>query len=62
MIPTAEEFLDTEEYYKVCNNYETRTALIEFAKLHVQEALKQASERKTYGILVVPLNFKFLYK
>lgn len=44
MIPTAEEFLATEEYYKVENDYETQKALIEFAKLHVETALKAATE------------------
>lgn len=43
MIPTAEEWLK--------NNYEANAInpniLIEFAKLHVTEALKQASESKS---------------
>jgi hypothetical protein len=28
---------------------------IEFAKMHVREALKRASQLKTYGMMVVPL-------
>jgi hypothetical protein len=44
MIPTAEEFL------KECQSnphkgWSTRKAIIEFAKLHVEKALKAASEK-----------------
>ena len=39
MIPTAEEILDTDKGWK----NSTAELMIEFAKLHVTEALKQAS-------------------
>ena len=41
MIPTAEEFLETDKDW----NRTTAQMMIEFAKLHVEEALKQASEQ-----------------
>ena len=40
---TAEEFL--KENYKVKVGVTIEEAMIEFAKMHVQEALKQASEK-----------------
>jgi hypothetical protein len=44
MIPTAEE-----TYYKITgciiNHGDVKTAMIEFAKLHVEAALKEASEK-----------------
>jgi len=40
MIPTAEEFLDQEEYYSVSNDFDTQQAMVKFAKLHV-EAFRQ---------------------
>jgi hypothetical protein len=53
-IPTAEEFLQTHpqisHYYDdktnrmVCFDDDVKTAMIEFAKLHVEAALKKASE------------------
>lgn len=42
---TADEFLDQEQYYKVFNDHPTKEAMIEFAKLHVEAALKAASEK-----------------
>ena len=44
---TAEEFLkNNEEYYmEIEESPEIFEMMIEFAKLHVQEALKQASEK-----------------
>ena len=47
-LPTAEEFL--KQYQKGADSFcvtkgEAINKLIEFAKLHVQEALKQASEK-----------------
>ena len=42
---TAEEFINCEQYYRVTPNYDTINAMIEFAKLHVEEALKVASEK-----------------
>ena len=44
-IPTAEEFLNSEEYYSVSNDYDTQKAMIKFAKLHVEKALEAASEK-----------------
>ena len=49
---TAEEFLIEKEYplYNESGGlgmYYVREAMIEFAKMHVQEALKQASENAT---------------
>ena len=41
MIPTAEEFLETDKDW----NRTTAQMMIEFAKMHVEEALKQASEQ-----------------
>ena len=47
---TAEKFL-IKKNYPLCNNfgglgmYYVKEAMIEFAKMHVQEALKQASEK-----------------
>lgn len=34
-IPTAEEFINCEEYWRVIPNYDTIHAMIEFTKLHV---------------------------
>ena len=47
---TAEEFLIEKEYplyneFGGLGMYYVKEAMIEFAKLHVQEALKQASEK-----------------
>jgi hypothetical protein len=42
---TAEQFLDQEEYYSVVNDFDTHQAMIKFAKLHVEAALKTASEK-----------------
>ena len=47
---TAEEFLIEKEYplyneFGGLGMYYVREAMIEFAKMHVQEALKQASEK-----------------
>jgi hypothetical protein len=51
-IPTADEFLNKEYYLIVLDSKDTwvnvgdmERAMIEFAKLHVIEALKAASER-----------------
>ena len=46
-IPTAEELLKQEQFYAVTSGdeYEIAQAMIEFAKLHVEAALKQASEK-----------------
>ncbi len=43
-IPTAQEFLNVALHNEVHNNYDTRYAMIEFARLHVKEALKMASD------------------
>ena len=49
---TAEEFLIEKEYplyneFGGLGMYYVKEAMIEFAKMHVQEALKQASENAT---------------
>lgn len=43
-IKTAEEFLNTEEYYSVSNDFDTRVAMIAFAKYHVKMALQESLE------------------
>ena len=45
-LPTAEEFLQQEQFYAVTSGdeYEIAQAMIEFAKLHVQAALESASK------------------
>lgn len=42
MIPTAEEFMNSKNYWHSEDYY---SLLIEFAKLHVEAALKAASEK-----------------
>lgn len=42
-IPTAEEFALQDGWHKVIDHV-TKTRMVEFAKLHVQAALKVASE------------------
>ncbi len=44
MIPNAEEFLFQEEYYQCSSgdSDEIKNVMIDFAKLHVQAALKEA--------------------
>lgn len=56
MIPTAENFFIPIYAYH-CNEYaevilveKAREKMIEFAKLHVTEALKQANEKATINI------------
>jgi hypothetical protein len=52
-IPTAEELIETDYYHlhldtdSICLG-SIETAMIEFAKLHVEEALKEASEKADY--------------
>lgn len=43
-IPTAEEYLASKQYDWV-EDINTTECMIEFAKLHVQQALKEASEK-----------------
>ena len=50
MIPTAEEFLKMCSKNRHGNLLNPSEDLIEFAKLHVTEALKQASEKLTMKI------------
>ena len=54
MIPTAEEVFNNFVDFKICSLKEytskiltndTKLAMIEFAKLHVQAALKEAAEK-----------------
>lgn len=42
---TAEEFLDSQHNIIPSTEFDIRKVMIEFAKLHVEEALKQASEK-----------------
>lgn len=44
-IPTVEEFLDNPKYVQDNHQYNTKLAMIEFAKLHVEAALKEATEK-----------------
>lgn len=46
-ILTAEEFLNQEEYYSVSNDFDTQQSMIEFAKIHVKEALKEVNKITT---------------
>jgi uncharacterized protein YlzI (FlbEa/FlbD family) len=46
--PTAEEFLNTEEYSSVFNDYDTHIAMIDFAKLHVEAALEEVQNKLEY--------------
>lgn len=46
MIPTAEEFLESKVFNKT--KAEIAIIMIEFAKLHVEAALKAASEKVNY--------------
>jgi hypothetical protein len=41
---TAQEFINTEEYWRVSQDIDTIRAMIQFAKYHVEKALKFASE------------------
>lgn len=54
IIPTAEEFLE-DNLSNPTKGWSEKKRLIEFAKLHVEAALKTASKKTTYGMLVVPL-------
>lgn len=47
--PTAREFYDAHD------SDDAVVMMIDFAKMHVEAALKAASEKKTHGMLVVPL-------
>lgn len=44
-IPTAEEFLNQKPFLNGMTRMDQRIAMIEFAKLHVEAALKEASEK-----------------
>jgi hypothetical protein len=46
-LPTAEEFLK-EAQSNPSKGWTTRKAMIEFAKLHVEQALKEASKKSKY--------------
>jgi hypothetical protein len=61
-IPTADEFqrnYSIEYYdeggYQGVEEEEVSKMLIDFAKLHIEAALKVATAKKTYGMMVVPL-------
>lgn len=51
MIPTSEDFLKMCSKNRHGNLLNPREDLIEFAKLHVTEALKQASEKAEINVL-----------
>jgi hypothetical protein len=44
-IPTAEEFLDLQHETVLSIKFDIRQVMIEFAKLHVEAALKEAIEK-----------------
>ncbi len=44
MVMTAEEFLRQKPFINGMTRYDQQIAMIEFAKLHVEQALKEASE------------------
>ena len=57
MIPTAEEIIlnhcntktnDYGTFFSSISDIQCRNAMIEFAKLHVEQALKEASEKATW--------------
>jgi hypothetical protein len=43
-LPTAEEFLESQHETVPNIEFDIRQVMIEFAKLHVEQALKEASE------------------
>jgi hypothetical protein len=45
MVQTAEEFLRQKPFINGMTWYDQQIAMIEFAKLHVEAALKEASEK-----------------
>lgn len=55
MIPTAEEFCNDMRYV----TYSLDEKLITFAKMHVEEALKQASEKATAGQEFIDMGGEF---
>ena len=60
-IPTAEEFALQDGYDKVISHV-TETRMIEFAKLHVQAALEEASEKATLNVSTNDWQQKFVDK
>ena len=44
-IPTAEEFLNQKPFINGMTRLDQITAMIEFTKLHVEQALREASEK-----------------
>ena len=54
-IPTAEEFYKQTTGCTI-NHGDVKTAMIEFAKLHVEAALKAASEKATSSAFYSPDN------
>jgi hypothetical protein len=64
-IPTAKELIETDYYHlhldtdSICLG-SIETAMIEFAKLHVEAALKEASERYEYDEIHISDNPEFL--
>jgi hypothetical protein len=57
IIPTAEEFCQSNSLVDKYGKADklVAEAMIEFAKLHVEAALKKASKQKTHGMMVVSL-------
>jgi hypothetical protein len=64
-IPTAEELIETSYFHlhldtdSICLG-SIHDAMIEFAKLHVEAALKEASERYEYDEIHISDNPEFL--
>jgi hypothetical protein len=64
-IPTAEELIETNYFHlhldtdSICLG-SIHDAMIEFAKLHVEAALKEASERYEYDEIHISDNPEFL--
>lgn len=56
-MPTAEEYLASKQYDWV-EDVNTTECMIEFAKLHVEQALKEASEK----VSVLHTNYKGSHK
>ena len=54
-IPTAEEYLLSKGFSGFAKHTLTKKWLIEFAKIHVEAALKSASEKAKMNIVVPPL-------
>lgn len=47
--------MTANEFIRLNSHTPNEEMLIKFAQMHVQNALKEASKLKTYGMLVIPL-------